>query len=95
MFKLNEGQTSLINAVGNTSRLKILLALWKSTEELTVYKISQRTLLKRERVAYHLQKLLESKLVLKKVYGVIPLYTINKGSPEANALIDFFTKTKL
>jgi len=95
MLNLDERQNVLINAMGNTSRLKILLALWKSKEELTVYKISQRTWLKRERVDYHLQKLLESKLVLRKVYGEIPLYTINRESPEANALIDFFIKTKL
>ena len=95
MLKLDERQTALINAVGNASRLKILLTLWKTEEELTVYKISQKTWLKRERVDYHLRKLLESKLVLRKVYGAIPLYTINKESPEVNALIDFFIKTKL
>ena len=95
MLKLDERQTALINAVGNASRLKILLTLWKTEEELTVYKISQKTWLKRERVDYHLRKLLESKLVLRKVYGAIPLYTINKESTEANALIEFFTKTRL
>lgn len=94
MLKLDERQTTLIKALGNASRLKILLALWKSKEELTVYKISKKTWLKRESVDYHLRKLVESKLVLRKVYGVIPLYTINKQSPEANALIEFFIKTK-
>ena len=95
MPKPDERQTVLVNALGSASRLKILLALWKSKEELTVYKISQKTRLKRERVDYHLRKLVESKLVLRKVYGTIPLYTINEESPEANALIEFFTKTRL
>ncbi len=95
MFKLDERQTVLINAIGNASRLKILLALLKSKEELTVYKISQKTRLKRERVNYHVRKLVNSKLVTKKVYGVIPLYTINRGSSEAKALINFFIKTRL
>jgi len=95
MFKLDERQTVLINAIGNASRLKILLVLLKSKEELTVYKISQKTRLKRERVNYHVRKLINSKLVTKKVYGVIPLYAINRGSPEAKALIDFFIKTRL
>ena len=95
MFKLDERQTVLINAIGNASRLKILLALLKSKEELTVYKISQKTRLKRERVNYHVRKLINSKLVTKKVYGVIPLYAINRESPEAKALIDFFIKTRL
>jgi len=95
VLKFDERQTMLLDAIGNSSRLKIFLALWKSKEELTVYKISQKTWLKRESVDYHLRKLVESKLVLRKVYGVIPLYTINKESPEANALIEFFIKARL
>jgi len=94
MLKLDERQTTLLDAIGNTSRLKIFLALWKSKEELTVYKICQKTWLKRENVDYHLRKLIESKLVLRKVYGEIPLYTINRESGEANALIEFFIKTR-
>lgn len=95
MLKLDERQTLLLNTLGNASRLRIFLALWKSKEELTVYRICRFTGLKRRLVDYHLPKLIESKLVLKKVYGEIPLYTINKEGHEANALIEFFKKVKI
>jgi len=36
MIKLNEEKKSFINTIGDPSRLKILLALWKSDQELTV-----------------------------------------------------------
>lgn len=94
MLKLDERQTKIVNTVGNTSRLKIFLALWKARGELGVYKICKYTKLKRNLVNYHLRKLVESRLVLRKVYGVIPLYTINRESLEANALIEFFVKAR-
>lgn len=43
MLKLDEEKKKFIDAIGNPSRLKILLVLWKSDKELTVYKICQRT----------------------------------------------------
>lgn len=95
MLKLDERQATLLDAVGNTSRLKIFLVLWKSKEELTVYRICRFTGLKRKLVDHHLPKLIESKLVLKRVYGEIPLYTVNRDGNEAKALIEFFKKLKI
>lgn len=94
MLKLDERQAVLLDAVGNASRLKIFLALWKARDELVVYKTCKYTRLKRNLVNYHLRKLVESRLVLRKVYGVIPLYTMNKDSLEANALIELFIKAR-
>ena len=95
MLKLDEEKKRFIDAIGNPSRLKILLALWKSNKELTVYKICQRTGLGRSAVARHLNNLVESQLVSRRIYGEIPLYSINKEDFQTRALIDFFAKIKL
>ena len=94
MLKLDEEKKRFIDAIGNPSRLKILLALWKSDKELTVYKICQRTGLGRSAVSRHLHNLVETGLVSKKIYGEIPLYGIKKEDFRALALIEFFAKTK-
>ena len=90
---LDDKQAMFLDTIGNGSRLKIFLALLKSKDELTLYKICRLTGLKRKLVEYHILKLIVGELVLKKVYGQIPLYTINNESREANALIEFLTKT--
>ena len=95
MLKLDEENKKFIVAIGNPSRLKILLALWKSDKELTVYKICQRTGLGRSAVALHLNNLVASGLVSKAVFGEIPLYTINKDDSNARAVVEFFVKTRL
>jgi len=95
MLKLDEEKKRFIDAIGNPSRLKILLALWKSDKELTVYKICQRTGLGRSAVARHLNNLVESQLVSRRIYGEIPLYNINQEDFQTRALIDFFAKIKL
>jgi len=95
MLKLDEEKKRFIDAIGNPSRLKILLALWKSNKELTVYKICQRTGLGRSAVARHLNNLVESQLVSRRIYGEIPLYSISKEDFQTRALIDFFAKIKL
>jgi len=95
MLKLDEEKKKFIVAIGNPSRLKILLALWKSDKELTVYKICQRTGLGRSAVARHLNNLVGSGLVSKAVFGEIPLYTINKDDSNARAVVEFFVKTRL
>jgi len=95
MLKLDEGKKKLLKAIGNESRLKILIALWKSNQELTIYKICRFTGLGRNSVVRHVRNLVRSELVSKKIYGEIPLYTINKDNFELNALIDFFRKTRL
>jgi DNA-binding transcriptional ArsR family regulator len=94
MLKPDEEKKRFIEVVGNSSRLKILLVLWKSNKELTVYKICQRTGLGRSSVARHLAKLVETGLVSRRIYGEIPLYAFKKDYFRANALIEFFTKTK-
>lgn len=95
MLRLDERKNTLIDALGNKSRLKILLALWKSNEELTVYKICRFAGLGRSVVVRNIRNLVESKLVSKNAYGEIKLYKINEGCEEAEALIDFFIKAKL
>ena len=92
MLKLDEEKNRSIQTIGNASRLKILLVLWKSDKELTVYKICQRAGLGRSSVACHLHNLVETRLVLKKIYGETPLYAINRDESRARALIDFFAK---
>jgi DNA-binding transcriptional ArsR family regulator len=95
MLKLDEEKKRFIEAIGNPSRLRILLVLWKSDKELTVYKICQRTGLGRSAVARHLDNLVESQLVFRRIYGEIPLYSIRKENFKASALTDFFAKIKL
>jgi len=95
MLKLDEEKKRFIEAIGNPSRLKILLVLWKSDKELTVYKICQRTGLGRSAVARHLNNLVESQLVSRRIYGEIPLYAINKKDSRAMAIVELFTKIRL
>lgn len=95
MLKLDEDEKKFIEAIGNPSRLKILLILWKSEKELTVYKICQRTGLGRSAASRHLGNLVENGIVLRRIYGEIPLYTLNKESSKGKALMDFFSKAKL
>jgi len=95
MLKLGENDKTFIETIGDSSRLKILLALWKSGEELRVYKICRFTGLGRSSVRRHLDKLVESGLVSRKIYGEIALYSINKNYPKANALARFFKEADL
>jgi DNA-binding transcriptional ArsR family regulator len=95
MLKLDEEKKRFFDAIGNPSRLKILLVLWKSDKELTVYKICQRTGLGRSSTARHLSNLVQIGLVSRTLFGEIPLYTINKGDSRAMAIMEFFAKTKL
>ena len=95
MLKLDEEKKRFIEAIGNPSRLKILLVLCKSDKELTVYKICQRTGLGRSSTVRHLRNLVRMGLVSRKVFGEIPLYTLNKDYFIVKAIIEFFAKTKL
>jgi len=95
MLKLDEEKKRFIEAIGNPSRLKILLVLWKSDKELTVYKICQRTGLGRSAVARHLLMLVNAGMVSRRVYGEIPMYALNTDEPKVRGIIDFFMKTKI
>ena len=95
MLKLDEEKRRFIEAIGNPSRLRILLVLWKSDKELTVYKICQRTGLGRSAATRHLHNLVKTGLVLKKIYGEIPLYAINRDESGARALMDLFARVKI
>jgi len=95
MLKLDEEERRFIEAIGNPSRLKILLVLWKSDKELTVYKICQRTGLGRSSVSRHLRNLVETGLISRKIYGEIPMYTINRNDFRAKAVVEFFIKIKV
>jgi DNA-binding transcriptional ArsR family regulator len=95
MLKLDGEKKRFIEAIGNPSRLKILLVLWKSDKELTVYKICQRTGLGRSAVARHLHSLVQIGLVSRAVFGEIPLYTLNDKNSATKALLELFRKVKL
>lgn len=95
MLRLSAAQKQLLKVIGNASRLKILLALWKYNKELRIYKICQFTGLGRSAVRRHIQVLVESGIVSKKLYGEIPLFTINVRNPIVLALIEFFGKAGL
>jgi DNA-binding transcriptional ArsR family regulator len=92
MLKLDEEKKKFIEAIGNPSRLKILLVLSKSDKELTVYKICQQTGLGRSAVSRHLRNLVNTRLVSRKIFGEIPLYAVNKDDFRAKALIQFLAK---
>ncbi len=94
MLRLDEEKKLFIEAFGNPSRLKILLTLWKSDKELTVYKICKRTGLGRSAVSRHLRNLTEAGLVSRMIYGEVPLYSLNMKDFKAKALVDFFSKIK-
>jgi len=95
MLRLDEEKKRFIEVIGNPSRLKILLVLWKSEKELTVYKICQRTGLGRSSATRHLRNLIETRLVSRRIYGEIPLYAINVNDFRAMAVVEFFSKMKL
>jgi DNA-binding transcriptional ArsR family regulator len=95
MLKLDEEKKRFSEAIGNPSRLKILLVLWKSDKELTVYKICQRTGLGRSAAAHHLRTLVEAGIVSRRIYGEIPLYSFNKEDSRARGITEFFTNVKL
>jgi len=95
MLKLGEDDKRLIEAIGNLSRLKILLTLWRSDQELRIYKICRLTGLGRSAVRRHLVKLVESGLVSRKTYGAIMLYSINWESPKAKALVAYFKEANI
>jgi len=95
MLRLSAAQKQLLKVIGNASRLKILLALWKYNKELRIYKICQFTGLGRSAVRRHIKVLIDAGLVSRKLYGEISLYSINISNSVVAALIEFFTKAKL
>lgn len=95
MFKPDSEQRKFTRAMGNASRLEILIALWKAKKELNVYKMHQHTGLGRSAINRHLKVLMEAGLVLRKTYGEIVFYTINCEDRKTCALIQLFEKSKL
>lgn len=95
MLRLSAAQKQLLEVIGNASRLKILLALWKYNKELRIYKICQFTGLGRSSVRRHIRVLVDARLVTKKLYGEIPLYSINANNPLVRTLIELFKKMAL
>jgi len=90
---LNFSEEPLINLLGNRSKLRILIALWKSRDELTVYRICKSTGLKRSVVHHHIRELVNGGLVQRKRYGEISLFTLNSDSPYGRAFKEFLDKT--
>lgn len=95
MTKLGEDHKEFIEMLGNHSRLKILLTLWKSREEVGVYRVCRRTGLGRSAVRRHLNRLTENGVVSKRTYGAIALYSMNRENPRVEALLQFFRKASL
>lgn len=83
----------LINLLGNRSRLKILLALWRSQEELTIYKICKVTGLNRAVVKRHIELLVDGGLAKRKVYGEVSLFSLNSNGVMGKTLKEFFDET--
>jgi len=83
----------LVNLLGNKSRLRILITLWKSREELTVYRICKSTGLKRSVVYRHMRALIDGGFVERKRYGEIFLFTLNLKSSYGRAFKEFLDKT--
>lgn len=82
MLKLDEEKKRFIDAIGNPSRLKILLVLWKSDKELTVYKICQRTGLGRSAVTRHLGNLVDAGIVSRGFMEKSPCIPLTKTTRE-------------
>jgi len=86
----------LLEALSGKTRLKIIITLAKSKEkELTLYKLAKFSGIKRESIRKNISILLETGLVIKKEYGAIKLYSLNKDNPIVKNLIEFFIKTGL
>ena len=86
-------EESLINLLGNRSKLRILITLWKSREESTVYRICKSTGLKRSIVHRHIKDLVDGGLVQRRRYGEISLFTLNSDSPCGKAFKEFLDRT--
>jgi DNA-binding transcriptional ArsR family regulator len=85
-----------LEALGGKTRLKILITLARSKEkELTLYKLAKFSGIKKDAIRKNMPMLLETGLVIKKEYGAIKLYSLNKENPIVESLIEFFIKTKL
>jgi DNA-binding transcriptional ArsR family regulator len=86
----------LLKALGNESRLRILLTLAsRKGEELTVYKIAKFGRMKEDVVRKNLLQLIEARLVERRIYGYISLYKLNEENLIVQKLLDFFTESRL
>jgi|YelNatPaOPRAMG01_1025707.scaffolds.fasta_scaffold77320_1 DNA-binding transcriptional ArsR family regulator len=89
-----EFEKRVLGLVGNPSRLRILLALARHREELSVYKIAKFSGLGRASITKHLPLLAEGGLVRKRAYGRISLYSLSE-SPLTRGLMAFFREAGL
>ncbi|MEM3506420.1 MAG: winged helix-turn-helix domain-containing protein [Candidatus Bathyarchaeia archaeon] len=85
-----------LEVLGGKTRLKILITLARSKEKnLTLYKLAKFSGVKKDSIRKNIQILIENGLVIKKEYGAVKLYSLNKENPIVESLIEFFSKTKL
>ncbi|MEM2225804.1 MAG: helix-turn-helix domain-containing protein [Candidatus Bathyarchaeia archaeon] len=82
-------EKAILGLLGNPCRLKILLALARHREELSVYKIAKFSGLGRASVTRHLPMLVERGLVRRRTYGRISLYSLPDG-PLTKGLLALF-----
>ncbi len=89
-----EYEKAISDLLGNPCRLRILLALARHREELSVYKIAKFSGLGRASVTKHLPMLVERGLVRKRAYGRISLYSLLEG-PLTKGLLALFKEAGL
>ncbi|MEM2897300.1 MAG: hypothetical protein QXG01_07020 [Candidatus Bathyarchaeia archaeon] len=90
------GKNRFLEALGGKTRLRIIITLANSREkELTLYKLAKFSGIKKDSIRKNMPILLETGLVIRKEYGAVKLYSLNRDSPIVKNLIEFFIKTRL
>lgn len=95
MIENHKHQETLIDALGNRARLKILLTLAESSTPLTIYKIGRSSGLGRSTINRNIGKLIEAELVERIIYGEISLFTLRYGAGDVEALVKAFHEMRL
>ncbi len=95
MTESRSHEETLIDALGNRARLKILLTLARSSAPSTIYKIGRYSGLGRSTINRNIGMLVKARLIERTLYGEIPLYKLNLESDDVQALIKAFREMKL
>ena len=95
MTESRNHEETLMDALGNRARLKILITLAKSSTPSTIYKIARYSGLGRSTINRNIGILVEARLVERTLYGEIPLYKLNPESNDMQVLVKAFREMKL
>jgi len=90
-----EHRDRLIEALGNQTRLRILLTLAKSSTPLTIYKIGRYSGIGRSTINRNIKQLIKARLVERVLYGDISLYALNFESDDVRVIINAFQEMGL